>query len=178
LTSAGKSVVVTREPGGIPVAESIRSIILHQDMEPLTELFLYEAARAEHFRKVIQPALKAKKWVLSDRFTYSTLAYQGTARGLSAKMIHELNQFATEKRAPDLTLLLDLPVELGLKRAQDPNKFEAEGIAFQKKVRKGYLALAKKYPTRVKILKVEKLNPDQVCEAALALLLRKKGGKK
>lgn len=174
LTAAGKDIVVTREPGGNPVAESIRSIILHQEMEPLTELFLYEAARAEHFKKVIEPALKAKKWVLCDRFTDSSLAYQGTARGLSTKMITELNRFATEGRAPDLTLLLDLPVEIGLARAQDPNKFEAEGIAFQKKVRKGFLALSKKFPKRFKVLRVEKLNPEQVCDAALKLILGKK----
>lgn len=182
LTERGHAPVVTREPGGIPVAESIRSIILHQEMEPLTELFLYEAARAEHFQKVIAPALKARKWVLCDRFTDSTLAYQGSARGLTPKMIQDLNRFATDGREPDLTLLLDLPVEIGLRRAQDPNKFEAEGVAFQKKVRKGYLALAKKHPRRFRVLNVAKLNPEQVTEAAMEVLFptraKRAGGKK
>jgi dTMP kinase len=180
LAERGVPTLVTREPGGIPVAESIRSIILHQEMDPLTELFLYEAARVEHFQKVIAPALKARKWVLCDRFTDSTLAYQGTARGLDPKTILHLNEFATGGREPDLTLLLDLPVEIGLSRALDPNKFEAEGASFQKKVRKGYLALAKKHPRRIRVLNVAKLSPEQVCDAALEVLFptRKKSTKK
>jgi dTMP kinase len=174
LTAQGKRVLVTREPGGIAVSESIRNLILHQEMEPLTELFLYEAARAEHFQKVIAPALKKKTWVLCDRFTDSTLAYQGHARGLNPKMISKLNDFATESRQPDLTLILDLPVEIGLARAQDPNKFEAEGVAFQKKVRKGFQSIAKRYPKRVKVLNVKDLSPSEVCERALSLILKRR----
>lgn len=182
LRDSGKHVVVTREPGGITVAENIRNIILHQTMDPMTELFLYEAARAEHYKKVIEPALKDKKWVLCDRFTDSTLAYQGAARGLDSKMITQLNNYATEGREPDLTLLLDLPVEIGLARAKDPNKFEAEGIAFQNKVRKAFLALAKKFPKRFEILPVEGATPEEVCQMAVIAIVEKaqeaKGKKK
>lgn len=170
LKSRGIPLIVTREPGGVPVAESIRELILHREMEPLTELFLYEAARAEHFQKVIAPALRKKWWVLCDRFTDSTLAYQGTARGLDLKMIRALNQFATEGRKPDLTIVLDLPVEVGLRRARDPNKFEAEGVSFQSKVRKGFLSLVKKEPKRFKKISVEHLSPEEVCARVLKIL--------
>jgi dTMP kinase len=174
LRHRGCKVVVTREPGGVEVAEKIRSLILHQEMEPLTELFLYEAARAEHYKKVIEPALKKGDWVLCDRFTDSTLAYQGAARGLSTKMIQGLNRFATENRVPDLTLWLDLPVEEGLARAKDPNKFEAEGIVFQKKVRKGFLKIHRDQPKRFVKVSVRGLNPEQVTQAALSVILKRK----
>jgi len=166
--------IVTREPGGSSVAESIRSVILHQDMSPLTELFLYEAARAEHFQKTVLPALKKKQIVLCDRFTDSTVAYQGFARGLKLKMIEKLNDMATEKRAPDLTFFLDLPVEIGLSRASDPNRFELEGVNFQKKVRKGFLYSIKKNKKRWVVLKVLNRTPEEVCEAALKVILKKK----
>jgi dTMP kinase len=162
--------IVTREPGGSTVAESIRAVILHQEMDPLTELFLYEAARAEHFKTVIEPALKKGQWVLCDRFTDSTIAYQGFARGLPLPMIEKLNQMATEKTKPHLTFFLDLPVEIGLSRASDPNKFEKAGIEFQKKVRKGFVALSKQNPKRFRILKVQNKNPAEVCTAALKAL--------
>ncbi|MBU6154642.1 MAG: dTMP kinase [Bdellovibrionales bacterium] len=162
--------IVTREPGGSIVAEQIRYLILHHEMAPLTELFLYEAARAEHFHKTVLPALEDGKWVLCDRFTDSTLAYQGFARGLDIGMIEKLNLMATGRRKPDLTFFLDLPVEEGLSRAQDPNKFEKAGISFQKKVRKGFLHSIRKNRNRFRILKVKNRSPDQVCEAALRVL--------
>jgi dTMP kinase len=170
LTALGIEHIVTREPGGSAVAESIRSILLHQEMKPLTELFLYEAARAEHFEATVLPALNDGKWVLCDRFTDSTLAYQGFARGLDLAVIEKLNAMATGKRKPDLTFFLDLPVEQGLQRASDPNRFERAGIAFQKKVRKGFLHAIKKNPKRFKVLKVTGKNPEQVCSAALKAL--------
>ena len=166
--------VVTREPGGSPVAESIRNVILHQEMDPLTELFLYEAARAEHFQSVIAPALIEKKIVLCDRFTDSTLAYQGFARGLNLKMIEALNKVACTGRKPDLTFFLDLPVEIGLSRAVDPNKFEKAGVAFQKKVRRGFLYAIKKEPKRWASLKVNQKTAEQVCVMALKVLNTKK----
>ena len=165
--------IITREPGGTSVAESIRNLILNQTMVPLTELFLYEAARAEHFETIVQPALKQKKWVLCDRFTDSTLAYQGFARGLDVKLIENLNQIATQKVKPNLSFFLDLPVEEGLARATDPNKFEKAGIAFQKKVRKGFLYSIQKDKKRWIILKVKNKNPEQVCAIALEHLLKK-----
>jgi dTMP kinase len=166
--------LITREPGGSTVAESIRNVILHQDMDPLTELFLYEAARAEHYQTIIAPALQAKKIVLCDRFTDSTIAYQGFARGLDLKMIAALNKMATTGRKPDLTFFLDLPVEVGLSRAVDPNKFEKAGVDFQKKVRKGFLYAMKKQPKRWAALKVHQKNAEQVCALALKVLSGKK----
>ena len=162
--------VVTREPGGSKVAESIRGVILNQEMDSLTELLLYEAARAEHYKTIVAPALKTKKWVLCDRFTDSTIAYQGFARGLDLKMIEKLNTLATEGTKPNLTFFLDLPVEIGLSRASDPNKFEKAGVLFQKTVRKGFLYSISKSKKRFRILKVLKKNPEQVCDEAMRIL--------
>lgn len=173
LTEKKIAHIVTREPGGSSVAESIRNILLHQEMHPMTELFLYEAARTEHFQKTVLPALKKKQIVLCDRFTDSTIAYQGFARGIDLKRIQQLNQIATEKRVPDLTFFLDLPVEIGLSRASDPNRFELEGVKFQKKVRKGFLYSISKNKKRWAVLKVLNKSPDQVCEDALAVILKK-----
>lgn len=167
LNERNISHIVTREPGGSGVAEKIRSVILHEAMDPLTELFLYEAARAEHFRKTIVPALKAKQWVLCDRFTDSTIAYQGHARKLAIPLIEKLNAIATDKRKPDLTFFLDIPVEEGLARAQDPNKFEHEGVEFQKKVRKGFLSSISKNKKRFRVLKVSGKSKEQVCAMAM-----------
>jgi dTMP kinase len=178
LTEKKIAHIVTREPGGSTVAESIRSLLLHHEMDAMTELFLYEAARAEHFQKTVLPALKKKQIVLCDRFTDSTIAYQGFARGLNLKVIEQLNQIATEKRSPDLTFFLDLPVEVGLSRATDPNRFELEGIQFQKKVRKGFLYSISKNKKRWSVLKVMDKTPEQVCVEALAVILKKKTKKK
>jgi dTMP kinase len=173
LQDLGIPHLITREPGGSKVAENIRSLILHEEMAPLTELFLYEAARAEHFEATVLPALKEGKWVLCDRFTDSTVAYQGFARGLAIPLIERLNRMATGGRKPDLTFFLDLPVEEGLRRAQDPNKFEKAGVAFQKKVRKGFLHSIRSNPARFQILRVTGKTPEQVCEAAWKSLSRR-----
>lgn len=173
LSQAGIKHVQTREPGGVPVAESIRSILLNEEMNSLTELLLYEAARAEHFSKIIAPALKKKVVVLCDRFTDSTVAYQGFARGLDLKTIHTLNSIATFSKKPDLTFFLDLPVEEGLARAQDPNRFEKIGLSFHQKVRKGFLKSIKLEPRRWTVLKVKNKNPEQVSEEALQVILKK-----
>jgi dTMP kinase len=170
LDSLGIPHIVTREPGGSAVAEQIRSLILHHEMDPLTELFLYEAARAEHFKKTVLPALQSGQWVLCDRFTDSSVAYQGFARGLPVPMIEKLNLMATEKRKPDLTFFLDLPVEEGLARAQDPNKFEKAGVQFQKKVRQGFLHSIRNNKKRFRVLKVKNKTPDEVCAMALRAL--------
>lgn len=170
--------ISTREPGGSPVAEKIRSIILQNEMDPLTELFLYESARAEHFEKIIAPALKAKKIVLCDRFIDSTIAYQGFGRGLKLSQIETLNQLATNGHSPDLTFFLDLPVEEGLARATDPNRFEKAGIAFQKKVRKGFLYSIKKSPKRWHVIKVKNRSPESITEEVLGIILKKSKLKK
>lgn len=154
LIKQGKNVVLTREPGGGRVAEKIREILLdpRTKIDPLTELFLYESARADHMEKVVRPALKRGRWVICDRFTDATLAYQGYARGLSYNVIERLNRVATGGIKPDITILLDLPAHEGLKKAASRGKkdrLEKEGSKFLEKVRRGYLALAKKHRKRI-----------------------------
>ncbi len=158
LEAAGKPVVVTREPGGTPLGEEIRSLVLgHRDdgMASDTELLLMFAARAEHLARVIRPALEAGQWVLSDRFTDATYAYQGGGRGIIKGRISVLEQWVQGDLQPDLTLLLDLPVTLGLTRAgrrSAPDRFESEQTAFFERVRQAYLALAAQHPGRYRVI--------------------------
>ncbi|MBC7692522.1 MAG: dTMP kinase [Methylotenera sp.] len=172
LTQAGFAVAVTREPGGTPVAEQIRKVILHQEMDPWTELFLYEAARAEHLTHSVLPALHAGKILLCDRFTDSTLAYQGQARGLPWKVIQTLNHTATRGLKPNLTVLLDIDPAKGLLRAKDPNRFEAEGVKFQTLVRKGFLKSRKEDPKRWMTVHAGKHSPEELADEVLARILK------
>lgn len=154
LRHEGQSVLATREPGGCPIADAVRQILLdpaNHALVPRAELLLYAAARAQHVDQVISPALRDGSVVLCDRFTDATLAYQGAGRGLDSALIMELNQLAAAALRPDLTLLLDIPVEEGLRRAlrrnheqqlADEGRFEAEDLAFHRRVRQGYLELA------------------------------------
>jgi dTMP kinase len=167
----GYSVVLTREPGGSPLAETIRSWVLHQEMTPRTELFLYEAARAEHVAKVIQPALVAGKIVLCDRFTDSTLAYQAEARGLPWNEVQSLNAIATGGIQPQLTVWLDLAVEVGLARAKELTRFEAEGVQFQNRVRAGFAKVAQDEPHRWLRLDAEKSPPPVLLDQVWSELL-------
>lgn len=160
LREAGHDVIETREPGGTPVAEKIREVILGHTMNPWTELFLYEAARAEHLATTVEPALARGAIVLCDRFTDSTLAYQAHARGLPWKDVAALNRAATRGLKPHLTILLDLDPAEGLKRAQDPNRFEAEGVAFQARVRQGFLRSRKLDPKRWFTLRSDRATAD------------------
>lgn len=150
LSNRGYQVTVTAEPGGDPVAEEIRKIVLHSksDIVPEAELLLYLAARAQHVRHIILPALERGEIVISDRFADSSFAYQGYARGIDLESLRELNHFATGGLTPDLTILLDVPVEFGLERQNDKNRFEAESVEFHNKVRSGFLELAKHEPER------------------------------
>lgn len=155
---------VTREPGGTRIGEKIRKILLnpeHREMTSLTELLLYESARAQHVQEVILPFLKKGIVVISDRFADASIAYQGYGRKVDLRWVEKLNQLTTSGIKPDMTFLLDCPTDLGLKRALERNKrrknekegrFEKEQIKFHQRVRKGYLALAKKDPERVKII--------------------------
>ncbi|MEQ6341239.1 MAG: dTMP kinase [Gammaproteobacteria bacterium] len=158
LEAVGKPVVVTREPGGTPLGEEIRSLVLgHRDdgMTSDTELLLMFAARAEHLARVIRPALEAGQWVLSDRFTDATYAYQGGGRGILKGRISVLEQWVQGDLQPDLTLLLDLPVALGLTRAgrrSAPDRFESEQTAFFERVRQAYLALATQHSERYRVI--------------------------
>lgn len=150
LRSAGYEVVVTAEPGGDPVAQEIRTILLHSKsaIVPEAELLLYLASRAQHVRHVVLPALESGAIVVSDRYADSSFAYQGYARGIDLDTLRKLNDFATGGLTPDLTILLDIPVEDGLERQQDRNRFEAESVEFHQKVRAGFLELAEREPER------------------------------
>lgn len=149
---------VTREPGGTPLGEAVRGLLLghaHTGMAATTEALLVFAARAEHLEKIVQPSLDRGTWVLSDRFTDATYAYQGGGRQLGAERISQLETWVQGDFRPDLTLLLDLPVEQGLARAAkrgDPDRFESEARAFFERVREAYLARAAQCPERYRII--------------------------
>ncbi|HUT41669.1 MAG TPA: dTMP kinase [Gammaproteobacteria bacterium] len=158
LQAAGKDVLVTREPGGTPLAEAIRGLLLdraYTGMDTLCELQLMFAARAEHLAKVIRPALAAGRWVLCDRFTDATYAYQGGGRGVDAAVIARLEDLVQGGFRPDLTLLLDVTVETGLARASlrgTLDRFEQEQVEFFERVRQAYLDMARKHPGRYRIV--------------------------
>lgn len=158
IEESGRAVIVTREPGGTPLAEQIRSLLLECREEGMTsdaELLLMFAARAEHLARVIRPALEAGEWVLCDRFTDATYAYQGGGRGIANQRIAALEEWVQGALRPDLTLLLDLPVAEGLQRAGQrsvPDRFESEQAAFFERVRQAYLVLAQQYPARYRVI--------------------------
>ncbi len=154
LKKKGYKVLVLREPGKTPTADAIRKILLHKN-EPLSsevETFLFLAARRDLVEKKILPALKAGKVVLCDRFQDSTWVYQGFAGKLSQKLIETMGDFATDGLTPNLTLLLDVPVSTGLKRAGGTDRMERKPKAFHEKVRKGFLQLAKKNKKRFRVI--------------------------
>lgn len=173
LERRGFSVALTREPGGSKVAEALREVILEQAMAPWTEVFLYEAARAEHLDQTVFPELTLGKIVLCDRYTDSTLAYQGMARGLDWKTIRTLNGLATRGLQPDATIFLDIDPEEGLRSASDPNRFEAEGVAFQTRVRKGFLKIRREEPRRFLTVQARSGSPEEMADALLARLEKK-----
>jgi dTMP kinase len=159
LEAAGKTVIVTREPGGTPLGEQVRALLLdhrHDGMSADAELLLMFAARAEHLAQVIRPALAAGKWVLCDRFTDATYAYQGGGRGIAAERIAALETWVQGDLRPDLTLLLDAPVAVGMgragRRASNADRFEREQTAFFEQVRHTYLELAKRCAERYRII--------------------------
>lgn len=158
LSNRGLEVIVTREPGGTPIGEQLRSVLLdprNDAMAPDTEALLMFAARAQHLHEVVEPALRRGAWVLCDRFTDATYAYQGGGRGMPVDRISALEQWVQGERRPDLCLLFDLPVEVGLARAATrgtADRFEGEGKAFMERVREGYLARARAYPERYAVI--------------------------
>lgn len=174
LTQEGIPVISTREPGGSPVAEQIRKVILENPMNPWTELFLYEAARAEHLAQTILPALQQGAIVLCDRYTDSTLAYQGTARGLPRAEIRTLNRLATRAISPHLTVWVDIDPAKGLRRAADPNRFEQEGFDFQNQVRKGFAQTAREEPKRWWKIEANSGTPEEMAKRVVAQLRKKK----
>lgn len=165
LQRSGEEILLTREPGGCPIADHIRGILLdagNMALTPKAELLLYAAARAQHIEEVIRPALESDKVVLCDRFTDATVAYQGYGRGLDQQLISALNEAAAGDCRPDVTVLIDCPVETGLERAfarieagsaadskhLREERFERESRQFHQRVRSGYLSLAEAFPAR------------------------------
>jgi dTMP kinase len=163
LRQRGLRVELTREPGEGPLGREIRKILLRarRDIPPLAELFLYEADRAAHVERV-RAALSSHDAVISDRFHDSTVVYQGFARGLDRRLIHDIHRAVLGGMAPDITVVVDIPADAGLLRARARNRaartaraegrFEAEALAFHRKVRRGYLALARREPRRVRVV--------------------------
>lgn len=159
LKSRGFEVVSTREPGGTQLGEQLRELLLHEAMHPETETLLMFAARREHIENIIAPALERGAYVLSDRFTDATYAYQNGAKGVSAAKIEALEQWVQEDLQPDVTLLFDVPVEISMQRlsmARSPDKFERESAEFFSRIRNAYLERARKNPTRFKVINANK----------------------
>ena len=165
----GPDTVKIREPGGTDAAESIRSILADPEvpLDPTAELMLFFAARADLVRRVVRPALEAGRTVLSDRYVDSTEAYQGVARGLGIETVHELNRIATGGLLPDLTILLRVDPEIGLGRAESDDRFEAEGVGFQRLVAGAYEEIARREPGRVTVVDAAG-TPQEVHQQVLA----------
>ena len=158
LKEKGFEVVLTEEPGGTQIGLRIRELLLsveHKGMTAVTELLLYNASRSQHIREIIVPAISSGAIVITDRFTDSTIAYQGFGRGIDLSLINSIDLIATERLRPDITILLDLDAEVGLKRNKGINKtdrLELEDLEFHQRVRNGYHNLAEKEPERIKLI--------------------------
>lgn len=173
LEKDGEQIVMTREPGGTPIAEQIRNVILDKantKMDPMTEALLYAASRRQHLVEKVWPLSKEGKIVISDRFIDSSLAYQGGARGLGIDRIYDLNMtYATEGYSPDLTLLFDLEPEIGLARiaanaSREVNRLDLEKIEFHRQVRQTFLDLAKRFPDRFVVIDASKSFDEVVAD--------------
>jgi len=187
LQAKGYECIATREPGATEIGRRIRAILLdaaHTTMLPLTELLLYEADRAQHVHEVIKPALAANKVVVSDRFFDATTVYQGYARGFDLELIQQIHRIVLGGLRPDLTLILDLPVDLGLKRAWQrinsqsgglpEDRFEKEAFAFHERVRQGYLTLAGGEPERFRVIDASR-NPQTIHKDIAEIVLSFQG---
>ena len=154
LRGRGKDIAVTREPGGTPLGENLRELVLSQPMDVETETLLVFAARREHIAQVIAPALSAGRWVISDRFTDATYAYQGAGRGIRTQKIAALERWVHDGLQPDLTLVFDAPVEVALSRLAKArtDRFEREDRGFFERVRAEYLTRAAAYPRRMRVI--------------------------
>lgn len=165
LRDRGHTVLLTREPGGTRLGEALRGLVLHESMHPDTEVLLMFAARGEHLAQVIAPALARGEWVLCDRFTDATFAYQGGGRGIDPTRLEVLETWVQRGLQPGLTLLFDLPCEVAAKRLAasggDPDRFEREQVDFFNRVRTAYLARATDAPERIKVLDAS-VTPDEI----------------
>lgn len=173
LAAGGRQVLLTREPGGTPLAERIRSAVLDrgaEEISPASETLLMFAARAIHVDNLIRPAVLRGDWVVCDRFTDATRSYQGAGRGVSGELIESLANLVHGDLTPDLTFLLDLPPELGLQRSRargtGADRIESETLAFFARVRAHYLGLAAREPARFVVLPASELGADALCDAA------------
>jgi len=177
LRSMGYEVVVVREPGGTEVGEAIRKILLSVELTPCTEteLLLYLASRAQLSRQIILPALKEGKLVIADRYADSSTVYQGYVRGIGMEKVKELNAFATSRLVPDITFILDIPVEVAVERMKRKSKdrLEREGEEFLKKAREGYICLANEEPERFFVINARQ-NPEDIFREIL-LHLKERG---
>ncbi|MGA8259201.1 MAG: dTMP kinase [Arenicellales bacterium] len=174
VRACGHEVVRTREPGGTPLGDEIRRLVLHRrdlDIDPVAELLLIFAARAQHLAAVIRPALSAGSWVVCDRFTDATYAYQGGGRGVDPLMIAGLEQQVQGDLRPDLTLLLDVDITTGARRAAGHDRFESEERAFKDRVREAYLARARADPERIRV--VDAARPLASVEEEVESVLRR-----
>lgn len=177
LNDSNKDYIITREPGGINIAEQIRDVILNKentDMDARTEALLYAASRRQHMAQRVIPALKEGKIVICDRFVDSSLAYQGHARGIGIDDVMNINEFAIDGYMPNLTIYLDVSPEIGLERIalnkdREVNRLDLEKIGFHKKVRDGYYILLDKYPQRIKKVDASK-TIDKVFEEVKSIL--------
>lgn len=175
-----KDALLTREPGGIDIAEQIRRVILDKEntaMDPRTEAMLYAAARRQHLIEKVKPALEAGKTVLCDRFVDSSLAYQGYARGLGIDEVFTINQFAIEQMMPDLTIYFDIEPELGIQRininkGREVNRLDLENLDFHHKVREGYQLLIERFPERIVTIDASG-TVDEVFTATMQVLKQK-----
>ena len=180
LKKKGFDVLKTREPGGAPISEQIRNVILDKantTMDGRTEALLYAAARRQHLVETVWPAVKQGKIVICDRYIDSSLAYQGGARGLGVDNIININMFATDNTWPDLTLLFDIDPKLGLERIslnknREVNRLDLEALDFHNKVRQTFLELAKRYPERFVIIDASKSREEVAQDALNAILSR------
>ncbi|RAP73333.1 dTMP kinase [Paenibacillus montanisoli] len=177
LRAQGRSVMMTREPGGIPIAEQIRNVILDKTntaMDARTEALLYAAARRQHLVEKVHPALARGEVVICDRFVDSSLAYQGYARGLGIEEVWSINQFAIEGSMPNLTIWMDISAEAGLARinstaGREINRLDLESMAFHEKVREGYRRLMAADPNRIVRVDAEQ-TPENVLKDVLAII--------
>jgi dTMP kinase len=163
LEAQGKEVLLTREPGGTPLGEKLRELLLHESMHPETESLLMFAARREHLEQVIRPALERGVYVISDRFTDASFAYQCGGRGVDVGKIAQLEQWVQGALQPDLTLLFDVPVSVSTQRlagARNPDRFEKENAVFFERIRHAYLARAEQFPHRFRIIDSGKSIPE------------------
>ena len=181
LADAGRQLVATREPGGSPGAESIRDLVLQGAADrwsPVTETLLMYAARRDHIERVIRPGLARGAWVLCDRFADSTRAYQGAAGGVAPALIAALESYILEDTRPDLTLIFDLPVDVGLQRAHEragsEMRFESKGVAFHERLREGFLMIAKAEPERCAV--IDAVGSLDVVEARVWAAVRERLG--